>query len=198
MRPTKAEVMAFLKPDPVTKEELAGLEKLEPGDYEIFSERLNMILAECKEVFMKGGKSNWVISGDLIVGLHTAQGDLVSACLGTFIHSVTAQNPIKYIMRNFKDNPRVGVHEGDIFYASESTYGGIHNCDQLAFMPIFHKGELIAWASAGTHMAETGGIAPGGMIPYAKSRYEEGMSLTPIKIAQNYQLKDDLIEMMVN
>ncbi|MEK7353026.1 MAG: hydantoinase B/oxoprolinase family protein, partial [Chloroflexota bacterium] len=192
MRPTKAEVMAFLKPDPVTKEELAGLEKLEPGDYEIFSERLNMILAECKEVFMRVGNSNWVLSGDLIVGLHTANGDLVGACLGTFIHSVTAQNPIKWVMHNFKDNPRVGVREGDIFYCNEATYGGIHNCDQLALMPIFSNGELIAWASAGTHMAETGGIAPGGMIAYAKSRYEEGMSLTPIKIAEHYQLRDDL------
>ena len=190
--------MAFLKPEPITREERTGLEILAPGDYEIYRERLTMILAECKEVFMKVGNSNWVLSGDLIVGLHTAQGDLVSACLGTFIHSVTAQNPVKFIMRNFKDNPRVGVHEGDIFYCNESTYGGIHNCDQLALMPIFHKGELIAWASSGTHMDETGGITPGGMIANAKSRYEEGMSLTPIKIAENYQIRDDLLEMMVN
>lgn len=198
MRPAKEEVMAFLKPSPISKEELLGLDKLEPGDYEIYSERLNMILAECKDVFTKVGNSNWVLSGDLIVGIHTAQGDMVSACLGTFIHSVTAQNPIKWIMHNFYNNPRVGVHEGDIFYCNEATYGGIHNCDQLALMPIFHNGELIAWASSGTHMDETGGIAPGGMIAYAKSRYEEGMSLTPIKIAENFQLRDDLLEMMVN
>jgi len=198
MRPTKEEVMAFLKPSPVSKEELAGLGELALGDYEIYSERLNMILAECKDVFTKVGNSNWVLSGDLIVGIHTAQGDMVSACLGTFIHSVTAQNPIKWIMHNFYNNPRVGVHEGDIFYCNESTYGGIHNCDQLALMPIFSRGELIAWASSGTHMDETGGIVPGGMIAFAKSRYEEGMSLTPIKIAEKYQLRDDLLEMMVN
>ena len=198
MRPTKEEVMAFLKPSPVTREELAGLEKLAPGDYEIYSERINMILAECKDVFTKVGNSNWVLSGDLIVGLHNKQGDLISSCLGTFIHSVTAQNPVKWIMHNFYDNPRVGVHEGDIFYCNEATYGGIHNCDQLALMPIFHDGELIAWASSGTHMDETGGIAPGGMIAYAKSRYDEGMNLTPIKIAENYQIGDDMIEMLVN
>jgi N-methylhydantoinase B/oxoprolinase/acetone carboxylase alpha subunit len=198
MRPSKSAVMAFLKPEPITEEERAGLTTLAPGDYEIYRERLTMILAECKEVFMKVGNSNWVLSGDLIVGLHTAQGDLVSACLGTFIHSVTAQNPIKWIMQNFLNNPRVGVREGDIFYCNEASYGGIHNCDQLALMPIFYKGELVAWASSGTHMDETGGIAPGGMIAYAKTRYEEGMSLTPIKIAENYQLRDDLLEMMVN
>ncbi|MFC2038642.1 hydantoinase B/oxoprolinase family protein [Chloroflexota bacterium] len=198
MRPEKDEVMAFLKPVPATEVEMVGLEMLKPGDYEIYSERLNMILAECKEVFIRVGNSNWIISGDSIVGLHTANGDLAASCLGTFIHSVTAQNPIKWIMQNFVNNPSVGVREGDIFYASEATYGGIHNCDQLALIPIFHQGELIAWASAGTHIAETGAIAPGGMVGYAKSKYEEGMSLTPIKIAENYQLKDDLVEMMVN
>ncbi len=198
MRPTKEEVMAFLKPEPVTEEELTGLEKLQPGDYEIYSERLNMILAECKEVFIRVGISHFLHSGDLIVGLHTAQGDLISACLGTFIHSVTAQNPIKYIMRNFKDNPRVGVNEGDIFYASESTYGGIHGADQLALMPIFHEGRHIAWASAGTHIHELGGTEPGGLLAGAKSRYDEGMNLTPIKIARNYQLCDDIVEMTVN
>ncbi len=198
MRPTKDEVMAFIHPTAPSQEELAGLGKLAPGDFEIYSERLNMILAECKDVFSKVGNSNWVLSGDLIVGLHNKQGDLISSCLGTFIHSVTAQNPVKWIMHNFYDNPRVGVHEGDIFYCNESTYGGIHNCDQLALMPIFHDGDLIAWASSGTHMAETGAIAPGGMIPWAKSRYEEGMNLTPIRIAKNYQLRDDLLEMMVN
>ncbi len=198
MRPEKDDVLAFLKPEPVTEEELAGLEKLMPGDYEVYSERLNMILAECKEIFIRVGISHMLHAGDLIVGLHTAQGDLVSACLGTFIHSVTAQNPIKWIIRTFTDNPRVGIYEGDIFYASESTYGGIHNCDQMAVMPIFYEGKLIAWASAGTHIFETGGISPGGMMATAKSRYDEGMSLTPIKIADNYQIRDDIVEMTVN
>lgn len=198
MRPSKDEVMSYLKPAPITEEERIGLAQLQLGDFEIYSERLNVILDECREVFIRVANSNWPLAGDLIVGLHTAQGDLVSACLGTYIHSVTAQNPIKWIMRHFYDNPRVGVREGDIFYASEATYGGIHNCDQLALMPIFHEGELIAWASSGTHIAETGGILPGGMIGHAKSRYEEGMSLTPIRIGSNYQLHDDMVEMIVN
>ena len=198
MRPEKDEVMAFIKPEPVTEDELAGIEKLEPGDYEIYSERLNMILAECKEVFIRVAISNWPGAGDLVVAIHTAQGDMASSCLGTFIHSVLAQNPIKWIIRNYADNPSVGIHEGDIFYVSDATYGGIHNCDQIAIMPIFFDGELIAWASAGTHISETGAIIPGGMVPHAKTRYEEGMNLSPIKIAENYLLKDDLMELMVN
>ena len=33
MRPTKDEVMAYIKPSAPSEAELAGLEKLEPGDY---------------------------------------------------------------------------------------------------------------------------------------------------------------------
>jgi hypothetical protein len=54
--------MAFIHPTTPSKEELAGLEGLAPGDYEIYSERINMILAECKDVFSKVGNSNWVLS----------------------------------------------------------------------------------------------------------------------------------------
>ena len=103
MRPTKDAVMRFQKLEPVTAEEIAGMRKLQPGDYEVYSERLTMILAECKEVFIRVGISYLLHAGDLIVGLHTAQGDLVCACLGTCIHSTTAQNPIKWIMKNWKD-----------------------------------------------------------------------------------------------
>ena len=36
-------------------------------------------------------------SGDTLVAVYTAQGDLVSAVLGTYLHSVTGQVPIKFI-----------------------------------------------------------------------------------------------------
>lgn len=198
MRPSKEELMRCLKPEPSSKEELAAVERLGPGQYEVFSERLNMIVAEAKEVFIRIGVSFMLHSGDLVVGIHTARGDLVTACLGTFLHTVTAQLPIKWIMRNFKDNPSVGIREGDIFLCNEATYGGIHNADQMALMPVFYGGELLAWVSAGVHQPETAACEPGGMPAGAKSRYDEGMCLTPIKIAENYRLKDDLVEMTIN
>ena len=65
MRPKKDEVMAFLKMEPATEQELSGLKRLAPGDYEVYSERLNMMLDEAKEVFVNVGISPFVQGGDL-------------------------------------------------------------------------------------------------------------------------------------
>ena len=56
----------------------------------------------------------------------------------------------------------------------------------------------MAWVAAASHETETGASEPGGNPPSAKSRYDEGMLLSPIKIAENYVLKADLMEMMEN
>jgi N-methylhydantoinase B/oxoprolinase/acetone carboxylase alpha subunit len=45
------------------------------------------------------------------------------------------------------------------------------------------------------HTTETGAIEPGGMPVSAKSRFEEGLNLPPIKIAENFEIRNDFLEM---
>ena len=174
------------------------MELLKPGDYEIFDEKIANFLDEAREIFIRSGVTSMLRSGDLIVGLYTANGDLANASAGTYLHCVTATLPVKYIMQEFYADPTVGVREGDIFYANEARYGGIHNCDQMAMMPVFHDGELIAWTCALAHQPETGAVEPGGMPLSARSRNDEGMKLTPIKIGENFQIRADMLRMMEN
>ena len=102
------------------------------------------------------------------MAIYTANGDLVHASAGTYLHCVTAMMPVKFVMSRYFTDPIVGVREGDIFYANEARYGGIHNPDQMAFMPVFHDGELIAWTWALSHQPETAATEPGGM-PFSAS-----------------------------
>src|SRR3954447_23210197 len=136
---------AAMRPAPATEQELEAAAGLAPGDYEIYSENLLLMLQEGKEVMTKMGISSMLHSGDTLVGAYTAQGALLSAVLGTHLHAVTGQVPIKFILEEFADDPSVGVHEGDVYYTNEALYGGIHNPDQFAIMPVFHEGELLAW-----------------------------------------------------
>ncbi|MFH1646522.1 MAG: hydantoinase B/oxoprolinase family protein, partial [Chloroflexota bacterium] len=85
-----------------------------------------------------------------------------------------------------------------IFYVSDPLYGGIHNCDQIVVMPVFNDGEIIAWTNAAVHQPETGACEPGGMPLSAKTRHDEGMLLSPIKIGENFRFREDLVEMCVN
>ncbi len=175
-------MVQWLKPEPVGDLEAQWVERHDPGDYEIYDEKLKNILDEAREIFVRSGVTNLLTAGDLIVAIYTANGDLANASAGTYLHCVTGCLPVKYVMSHYFTDPSVGVHEGDIFYTNEARYGGIHNPDQMAFMPVFHEGELIAWTAALAHQPETGAVEPGGMPISARSRSDEGMKLTPIKI----------------
>ena len=187
-----------LKPSHATREAMKSIEAMVPGDYEIYAENLVLIVEEGKAVMTKMGISSMLHSGDSMAGIYTADGDLVTSVCGTYLHTVTGQIPVKFIIKYFKDDPTVQVNEGDVYYCNEAIYGGIHNPDQFAIMPIFSEGELVAWTVVGAHQSETGGKEPGGEITTAITRHDEGMKLTPIKIGEGYQLKADLLKMMEN
>ncbi len=197
-KPDSTTLLKWLKPEPISPEQEKGLALLQPGEYEIYNERLNTYLDEAREVFTRTGMSSMLRSGDLIVGIYTPDGDMPTASMGTYLHSVSGTLIVKYIAKNWVNNPTVGVKDGDTFYANEALFGGIHNCDQIAVMPVFNDGELIAWVAAAVHQCETGGVDPGGYTIIAKSRCWEGMRLTPIKIGSDFKLHEDMIEMMEN
>ncbi len=194
----RATLLSWIKPAPASAEELRAALRMAPGDCEIWSEKLNAILDEAADVFVRTGVSSMLHSGDLVVGIYDPAGNMVAASCGVYMHAVTAQLPVKFVRAHFETEPTVGIHEGDIFYCNDALYGGIHNPDQIAIMPIFHEGQLIAWSCAAVHQPETDAVEPGGMPGSAKSRHWEGMKLSPIKIGERYELRADLLEMMEN
>lgn len=190
--PTLKQKLQWLKPAPATEAEQRAVERVPPGDYEIGVQRTNDILDEAMEVFMRSSRSSIGIAGDSMVALYSAQGDLVNASSGTYLHAVITPILIKYILEHYSDNP--GIHDGDYWYSNDALYGGIHNPDQVAMVPVFYEGELIAWTSAAVHTTETGATEPGGMPVSAQARFEEGLHLPPIKIGEDGALRDDLLE----
>jgi N-methylhydantoinase B/oxoprolinase/acetone carboxylase alpha subunit len=186
-----------MKPEPASESELAAVESLRLGDYEILSEKLVLIAQEGKEVMTRMGISSMLHSGDTLVAVYTAAGDLVAPVCGTYLHSVTGQIPIKFILAEYLDDPSIGVHEGDIFYCNEALYGGIHNPDQFALMPVFNEDVLIAWAVCGAHQSETGGAEPGGEITQAKTP-RRGHEALPDEDRRELPLRNDLLRMMEN
>ena len=191
--PTLEQKLQSLKVTPPSKYELECMDKVKRGSYEIAVQRTADILDEGYEIFMRSSRSSMGVAGDSIVAMFNAAGDLVNASAGTYLHAVIPPIVIKYILREYSDNP--GIEDGDIFYTNDALYGGIHNPDQCAIVPVFHDGELIAWTAALSHTTETGACEPGGMPMSATSRFEEGMNLPPMKIGRNFRINNDIIEM---
>jgi len=200
MSPVKNQhqLLQWLKPETPSDYERNCALMIEPVDYVIYCEKLNLILAEAMNVLINCGVSDMSLSGDVSVVLCTAEGDPVSCSLGTYMHVVSSVLPVKYIIRQLRNDPSVGIHEGDFFYCNDPLYGSVHNPDQIIIMPIFHDGTLLAWAAATAHTSETGATEPGGMPVRARSRHDEGMHLSPIRLGERYKFRRDILIMMEN
>ena len=191
--PTLEEKLAALKVTKPSPYERKCADQLTPGDYEIAIQRTADVLDEGYEIFMRSSRSSMGVAGDSIVAMFNAAGDLVNASAGTYLHAVIPPIVIKYILARHSENP--GINDGDIWYTNDALYGGIHNPDQVAIMPVFFEGELVAWTAALSHTTETGAVEPGGMPLTAKARFEEGMNLPPMRVGTNFRINHDVLEM---
>jgi acetophenone carboxylase len=191
--PTADQKLDMIRLAEPTPDELAAVEALAPGDYEIGFQRTNDILDEALEVFQRSSRSSMGIAGDVMIALFSARGDLVNAAAGTYLHAIIQPILIKYILEQYGESP--GIADGDIWFANDALYGGIHNPDMVIVLPIFHAGTLIGWAGAANHTTETGAVEPGGMPVSATTRFHEGLNLPPIKIGEHHRLRDDMLEL---
>ncbi len=198
MRPTIDQILQNIKLAPIPPEEVELANHLEPGDYEIYSEKLNNIADEAKQVYTRSGLSYFLRSGDMVISTSNSRGDVVFGYCGINHGLPIIPGVIKYILANYRDDPTVGIRDGDIFFANDGLYGASHNPDMVVLMPMFYEGELIAWGSAGVHEPDCGSMDPGGMSAAAKNRYMEGIHIPPMKIGENFQLRSDWMEFYLN
>ncbi len=191
-----AEVVQRMRPEPMTAAERAAQESVGALDFEIFRHKMEMIALEGKETTMRLGASTAMRWGDVAFGVFTAQGDLAVCATGIFHHAVLGQVPLKYVVKHWVREPSVGAREGDAFFYNDPYYGGVHNADMGLAVPVFHDGELVCFVGAAVHTGECGGADPGGTSPNARTQYEEGLRVPPIKIGEDFRLKEDLLNML--
>lgn len=192
------EIVQRLKPEPMTPEEQATQSQIDDVDFEIFMHKMNMIALEGKETTMKLGASTGMRWGDVAFGLYTARGDLAVVATGIWFHAVLGQIPVKYIVKHWVKEPSVGVREGDSFFFNDPYYCGVHAADMGLCVPVFYGDKLVCFTGAVVHTGESGGIEPGGMSCNSRSKYHEGLLVPPIKIGENYALKEDVLTMLAN
>lgn len=184
--------------EPPTELEQRGAKKLDPVDLGIFEHKLDAIVDEGRTVFINLSMAELLQAGDLGVSIFTARGDAAAMSAGVILHNLLHYGPIKYVLKHYRDDPTVGVRDGDVFFFNDPDAGGVHTFDQFLMMPLFAEGELLAWVGCGGHQGETGSKEAGGFSSDARHRYEEGLHVPPLKIGQAFRLQTDHLDFLLN
>jgi N-methylhydantoinase B len=84
-----------------------------------------------------------------------------------------------------RDFPLDAMRPGDVFFHNDVylSEGGIgHLPDLCVTVPVFHEGDVVAFVQAFGHHDDIGGAVPGSMPSHARSAFEEGLMVPPIKL----------------
>ena len=178
--------------------ELEGAAMVDPVDLGIFEHKLDAIVDEGRQVFINLSMAELLQAGDLGVSIFTACGDVAAMSAGVILHNLLHYGPIKFVLKHYRDDPSVGVRDGDVFFFNDPDAGGVHTFDQFLMMPIFAGDEIIAWVGCGGHQGETGSKEAGGFSSDARHRYEEGFHIQPLKVGEDFRFRRDHFDFLLN
>ena len=83
---------------------------------------------------------------------------------------------------------------GDAWILNDPFRGGTHLPDITVISPVFHEGELAAFAASRAHHADVGGPTPGSMPSDSRSLEDEGVVIPPSRLMHAGELDEELID----
>lgn len=93
------------------------------------------------------------------------------------------------------------VEEGDVFLTNDPYLcnGAVsHLPDWLVLMPIFKDGRLINYSAMFGHMSDVGGKVPGSLPTDARTIWEEGIRIPPVKLYRRGELNADMLDVILH
>lgn len=116
------------------------------------------------------------------------RGEMVVGQFGSYIPGV---------VEHFQGQIEVGdvILQNDPYLCSGSIS---HTNDWLVIAPIFHQEVLVGYASQFGHMMDVGGGVPGTQSAGARSIWDEGVRIPPIKIFAGGRINDAALAIILN
>ena len=121
---------------------------------------------------------------DFTCGLTDINGDMIA--VADYCPAQIGGMPL-LVRSCMKEIPPSEIEEGDVILHNDPYRGGLHTPEHTFFKPIFVEGELVGFAVAIGHIAEVGGMAPGGFCGEATEIFQEGLRIPPVKIKKRGQ-----------
>lgn len=167
-------------------------EKFDPITLEIFWGRLISVVDEAAGTLVRTSFSTIVKeSNDYACVLLDSKGDSLAnntASIPSFI--ATLPRTMKHFLRVC---PQDQWKQGDVIMTNDPWLASGHLPDITMAMPVFHKGELVAFAGTIAHSPDIGGSI---WSADARELFEEGIRIPPLKLYENGQPNSTLMDMI--
>lgn len=167
----------------------------DPITLEIIQSSLQAISDEMFAAFRKTAMSAIIYEVlDMGTAITDGEGRLASSGAGVpaFVGVLD-----KAVRRIIELNDRDPIRPGDIFATNDPFYGGVtHLNDVVLAMPVFSRGELVAWTANIAHWNDVGGMVPGSISNEAREIFQEGLRLPGVKLISEGEPIRPVIEIM--
>ena len=156
-------------------EPVADRPRVDPVLVEIVAGSLASIEAEVETAIARTARSPMIRDAhDFRVGIHDRRlRKLTGRSYSALVHPVV------------RDHPLDTMRPGDVFFHNDVylSEGGIgHLPDLCVTVPVFCDGAVVAFVQAFGHHDDIGGVVPGSMPSHARSVFEEGLMVPPIRL----------------
>jgi N-methylhydantoinase B len=167
----------------------------DPVQMEVFSNRLLAIAEDMGSILIRSSFStNIKERRDCSTSIMDARGRLVAQAEHIPIHLGAMMGAVEAILARYK---LTDLAPGDAFICNDPyVAGGSHLPDISIITPIHHDGQVRFFAGNIAHHADVGGRNPGSTSGVSRSIFEEGIRLSPIRLARAGEIDEDLLEMI--
>ncbi len=143
----------------------------------------NSMISACREMGITLMKTSYSTifneALDFTCGIASAEGEMWA--VAEFCPAQIGGMPL-IISSSLKEIPLDTIHPGDVIVHNDPYRGGLHTPEHTLFCPVFVDDQLVAFTVAIGHVAEVGGMVPGGFASEATETFHEGIRVPPVKI----------------
>ncbi|QCI65934.1 hydantoinase B/oxoprolinase family protein [Phreatobacter stygius] len=169
---------------------------VDPFTVEVIRHALTAAAEEMSAVVMRSARSPLLReAGDLSSTIMDGDGELIAQGHDVPVHLGVLSYTVKAFLERI---PKARLKPGDIWFLNLPEVGGNHLPDVKAIRPIFHDGEIVAFAVSLAHWADMGGASPGSYYAAATDAWMEGLRISPLRVFANDQADPEKLDIILS
>lgn len=168
--------------------------ELDPITFSVIMKRLESIADEMTLAIEHSAWSTLLsLNRDLSGAVYDRDGRQVSTAEALPIQVTTLGLAVAEIVKDFGDDLR----PGDVFLCNDPYRGNVHAGDLVTAQPVFADGVHVFWAVARAHHLDIGAFVASSIAAAARSIYQEGMTIPPVRIVAGGVLCRDVMNLFL-